>query len=270
MNGERVHAFMRYCVGIMTRYPLAILVSLSVLASTTSRAAVQSADEVVEKHLAALGGRAALAKLTSRRGTGTVTITTPGGDISGPIEITVKAPNKTRAKMQLDLAALGVPDPMVLEQKFDGTAGWTLNSLQGDNPITGNQLENMKNNMFPSPLLSYKAAGSTLELLPKETVNGADMLVLRLTPKAGSVVKMYFDPATFLLARSTAKVVTAEAGELDQSSEASDYRTVDGVKVPFKVINANSLQTVTIRLDKVEHNVTVDDAIFSVKTPQLY
>jgi hypothetical protein len=91
------------------------------LASAAAAASAQTADDIVEKHLAAMGGREALGKLTSRRSTGTITVSTPNGVLSGPCEILAKAPNKTRAYMQLDLSALGVPDKMVVEQKFDGT-----------------------------------------------------------------------------------------------------------------------------------------------------
>ena len=47
-------------------------------------ASAQTADEVIEKHLAAIGGRAALAKLESRLMVGTITLSTPGGEVTGP------------------------------------------------------------------------------------------------------------------------------------------------------------------------------------------
>ena len=252
----------------MSRYTLALIVALGTLASSSGSAAIQTADDVIEKHLAAVGGRAALGKLTTRRATGTVTITTPGGNITGPIEISSKAPNKTRALMKLDLTPLGVTETMVLQQKFDGKAAWMLNSLQGDTEITGNQLENMRNASFPTPLLNYKEAGGKVELLPRATVAGKEYVTLRLAPKTGSAVTMYLDPATFLVMRTSARVNTPELGDLDNTSEVSDYRDVAGLKVPFVIVNANSAQTVTIKLEKVEHNVPLDDAIFSAKLPR--
>jgi hypothetical protein len=66
-------------------------------------AAAQTADEIVEKHLAAIGGRAALSKLTSRMMAGTIAISTPAGEFSGPIEIWNQAPNKVRTLINLDL-----------------------------------------------------------------------------------------------------------------------------------------------------------------------
>ena len=224
-----------------------------------------TADEVIDKHLAAMGGRDAIAKLTSRRSTGTVTVSTPNGDLSGPVEILTKAPNKTRFKVELDLTPAGVNQKMTVEQKFDGVAGWMLDSMQGDRQITGNQLENMKNNVFPSPLLNYKAAGTKVEVQPRETVDGKSLIVLLVTPKAGSATRLYFDPDTFLLARTKATVNTPEMGDLEQLVVFSDYRTQDGLKLPFQWINTNPAQSITFKMDKVEHNVAIDDAVFVVK-----
>jgi outer membrane lipoprotein-sorting protein len=232
-------------------------------------AATQTADEVIEKHLAAMGGREALGKLTSRKSTGTFTLTLPNGELTGPIELYTKLPNKARAYIVLDLTPMGMADKMTIDQKFDGTTGWTLNSVQGDNPITGNQLDNMKNAMFPNPLLNYKATGTTVELLPTETVAGKAAIVLRITPKVGSVSKLYLDPTTYLPFRSTAMIEMAQPGgplqQVQQVAEASDYRKVDGLTLPFKTVNSTPEQTVTIVLKTVEHNVAIDDAMFVKK-----
>jgi outer membrane lipoprotein-sorting protein len=246
------------------RKAIFLIVFSFVLATVTAGlASAQTADEIVEKHLAALGGRDALGKITSRRSTGTITIATPAGDLSGPCEIDAKAPNKTRAYMELDLTPLGVPQKMIVEQKFDGAAGWGLNSMQGDAEITGDQLQNMRNNTFPSSLLTYKAAGTRLEVLPAEKTGDRTLLVLQATPKAGPAIRMYFDAQTYMLVRTYAKYYSAALGaDVEQTAELSDYRTVDGVKVPFHIVNANAQQTGTIVLTKVEHNVPFDDTLF--------
>jgi Protein of unknown function (DUF3224) len=57
-------------------------------------AAAQTAEDLVGKHLAALGGRAALAKVTSRSTVGTMTLSTPNGAVSGSIEILNQQPNR--------------------------------------------------------------------------------------------------------------------------------------------------------------------------------
>jgi hypothetical protein len=76
---------------------------------------------------------------------------------------------------------------------------------------------------------------------------------------------MYFDSTTNLLVRTAARVSSPEVGEVDQTTEISDYRAVGEIKVPFQTVNSSSIQTVTVKLDKVEHNVPMDDAIFTAK-----
>ena len=247
----------------MKRHYLPLLLAFLVAPVLGTSAATQTADEVIEKHLAAMGGREALGKLTSRKAVGMITVSTPNGDISGPVELYSKLPNKTRLLVVLDLAPLGMNDKMTLDQKFDGTTAWSLDSLRGDSQITGNQLDNMRNATFPNPLLNYKAEGATVALLPNETVAGKSMIVLRITPKAGSVSKLFLDPDTYLAMRSSATVNSPElGGDVEQISDASDYRTVDGVKVPFKSIQSVGPQTVNIVLTTVEHNVTIPDTMF--------
>src|SRR5688500_2678809 len=247
----------------MKRRYLPLFLAVLLAPVLVTRAATQTADEVVEKHLAAMGGREALGKLTTRKATGTITVSTPQGPISGPVELYSKAPNKTRLYVVLDLTAMGMTDKLTLDQKFDGTTGWSLNTLQGDRQITGNQLDNMKNSIFPSPILNYKANGTTVELLPNETVAGKSVIVLRIAPKVGSVTKVFLDPDTYLAIRSSSTINAPEmGGDVEQVNEASDYRTVDGVKVAFKTVQTAGPQTATIVLDKVEHNVTIDDVMF--------
>jgi hypothetical protein len=222
-------------------------------------------DEVVEKCLTAIGGRDALSKLTSRTSTGTVTVSTPAATLPGTVEIFAKSPNKSRAVIRLDLSSAGGTGVMTIEQLFDGARAFSLNTVQGDREITGLQLDNLRNNLFPSPLLDYKAAGLTLELLPHEQLNGRDAIVLRVTPKVGSVSRIFIDAETYLVARTVATIDTPANGPLEQTSDVSDYRLVDGVKVAFHVVNANPLQTLNITLSKVEHNLPIDDAMFGKK-----
>jgi hypothetical protein len=235
------------------------------LVALTGLASAQNVDEIVDKHLAAIGGRAALGKLTTRHATGTATLTVQGIELSGPYEVYGKAPNKTRVILKLDTTAAGGPGEMVVDQRFDGVNAIALNSMQGDTPITGNQLENMRNNAFPTSMLTYKERGVKAELLPREKIGDKEMIVAQFTPKAGSAVRYYFDPATYLIARTVAKVTSAEMGDYEQVVDFSDYRTVDGIKTAFQTVNSTPAQIIKVKLDKVEHNVPVDDAMFTKK-----
>jgi outer membrane lipoprotein-sorting protein len=238
-----------------------LLVAAFVLSSVGS-AAAQTADEIVDKTVNALGGRDALGKLTSRSSTGTMTIATPGGEISGTVEVLTARPNKSRTLINLDLTAVGAGS-MVLDQRFDGTSGYALDSMRGNREITGGQLELMKENVFPTPLLGYKERGSKVELAGKEKVDDRDAYVLNVTPASGPASRTFIDAQSYLPIKSIVKVNLPEVGDVEQTIEVSDYRDVDGVKVPFKVKGSSAVQTFTIVISDVKHNVKIDEALFA-------
>ncbi len=77
-----------------------------------------------------------------------------------------------------------------------------------------------------------------------------------MTPKAGS--------ASRILHRDD-DGLTPGCGPVEQTTRLSDYRTVDGVNVPFQIPNSNPLQSLTLVFKSVEHNVPIDDAMFGKK-----
>jgi hypothetical protein len=229
----------------------------------TQTALAQTADEVIEKHLVALGGRAVIAKLKSRSMKGTITVSTPAGEISGIIEVLNQQPNKTRTFIQMDLSALGAGQ-ITQDQRFDGTSGYVIDSFQGNRDITGQQLENMKNGSFPHPLLNYKVAGTTVELGGKETVAGHPAYVLVLKFKNGPAIRQYVDAESYLLLKQVVKVDVPQFGsEVEQTTEYSDFRDVDGIKIPFQAKTTSAIQTLTVHVSQVQHNIEIDQALFS-------
>ncbi len=243
------------------------LMLASFMIAWASVASAQTADEIVEKCLTAVGGRAALAKIKSRSTTGTITLMTPAGEISGPIEILNETPNKVRTLIKVDLTSLGAGQ-MVFDQRFDGKSGYVLDSLQGNRDITGNQLDNMRNSAFPSPLLNYKEMGATMKLEGKEKIGTRDVYVMIFEPASGSVVRQYIDAETYLLTRMSVKVdVPQVGGELEQTTDFTDYRDVDGIKLPFQVKASSAVQSFAVTVSKVEHNVAVDETLFSKPEP---
>ena len=223
----------------------------------------QTADEIIEKHLAATGGRAALSKVTSRVSNGTITVTTPIGDLKGTIELYQKKPNKTRTLIKLDATALG-GGQIVSDQRFDGTIGYVIDSFQGNRDITGDQLDAMKSGGFPTPFLNYKESGMTAALGNREKVDTRDVYVIQLTPKAGPGVKAFFDSESFMLVRTILTITVPQlGGPIDQIVDFSDFRDVDGIKIPYVTKSSNPVQTVLATVNEVKQNTDVDDSSFA-------
>ena len=234
-------------------------------APAKASAGLPTAEELIEKHLAGLGGREALGKLQSRTSTGVITMSMMGQEFKGNADLMAKAPNKSRTYLRIDLSAVGAGE-VVVDQRCDGKSAFVSNSMQGDQDVTGDQLEAMLANVFPSPFLDLKANGGKIEVVGKEKVGERDAIVANYTPKSGPVSKMFFDAETYLPIRTTVKVNLPQMGEMEQLTEASDFRVVDGVKVPFVVKVINSMQVITMEMTKIEHNKPIDDAMFAKPT----
>jgi hypothetical protein len=210
----------------------------------------------------ALGGRAALERVKSRSMTGTIVLSTPAGDVSGTIVVLSQAPNKERTLITLDLSALGAGQ-VTFDQRFDGTTGVVLDSLQGDRDITGIQIENMRNGSFPTPLLNYRQAGLTVTLGGRDKVGDRDAIVLILEPRRGSIVRQYIDAESFLLVRSVMNVEVPELGQIEQTTELLDYRDVDGLNIPFRVSSSSAAQNIEVTITTVEHGLAINEALFA-------
>lgn len=224
-------------------------------------AAAQTADEIIEKSVTAMGGRAAFEKIKSRVTTGELSISTPAGDIMGTVEMYAAAPNKQRTVIKADLSNFGAGQ-LLIDQRFDGTNGYAMDSMQGNREVTGSQLDNMKAQSFPHPFLNYKANGATVKLGPKEQIKGKDMYVLTFEPPSGTPIKQYVDAETFLPARTIITADVPQIGRIEQMVDPSDYRDHDGVKVAHKLQLTNAAQSISMTFTKVEHNVAVDEKMF--------
>jgi hypothetical protein len=131
--------------------------------------------------------------------------------------------------------------------------------------ITGPEAQTTREQAeFDSPLLDYKAKGSTVELVGTENIGDTKVYHLKLTTKSGMVQHYFLDAATGL-EKQTA--VTIEQGPqlVKVVTDLSDYRDVDGINVPFIVkqtVNGTPASTLTVA--KVEFNTPIDETLFKM------
>lgn len=238
-----------------------ILVSAAILASARI-ASAQTADDIVEKSLAAQGGREAFAKLTSRSMSGKLVVSMNGAELPGTVEVLNQAPNKIRTLVTMDLTAVGAGS-MTLDQRFDGTTGFAMDSMRGNSEVTGGMLDKWKNDAFPTPLLNYKDRGVKVALDGnKDKIADRDAYILTFTPPTGPSSRLWVDAESYLPIKASVTIDSPETGPLEQVVEFSDFRDVDGIKVPFQLKNSNTMQTFTVTVTKIEHNVKIDPALF--------
>ena len=214
--------------------------------------ALPTVDQILDKYIAALGGRAALEKHTSRVSRGTLEI--PDAGMTGSVEVSEKAPGKS-------LTVIDLPGVGLVREGSDGSVAWSEDPQSGVRDKGGNELADALRGSAFNPELRLKTLYKTLEVVGKENVDTRAAYVVLATPDAGSATRMYFDAETGLLLRQGGTRETQQ-GPLDIDLFIDEYREVDGVKEAVSLRQVTAMFTMVIRLGDIKHNVALDDALF--------
>lgn len=225
---------------------------LAVTHGLAQSAALPTIDQVLDKYIAAIGGRAALEKHTSRVSKGTIEI--PEANISGSIQISEKAPDKSLAV--IELGAMGL-----VREGADGSVAWQEDPQSGLRDKTGNELADARRGAVFNAELKMKTLYRTLEVTGKETLASRPVYAVLATPAEGTATRLYFDVESGLMLRQSGTRDTAQ-GMIDIDVFLEDYREVDGIKIPFTIRQVTSMFSMVIRVSEIKHNVALDDAIF--------
>jgi len=212
-------------------------------------------DAVLEKYVSATGGRAAIEKIKSRVSKGTFEIASFAG-VKGTVEIYEKAPNK-------QVAFLNIPGIGTDAEGFNGTIAWELEPDSGvAHEKSGLELASARRDAEFYGELKFKEMYPRMTLKGVEKVGASAAYVIEAVPAEGSAEHFYFDTETGLLVRHDS-VEEGDGGKKPVEEYYSDYRAVDGIKVPFALRQKSPGTELTIKLTEVKQNVAVDDAKFN-------
>lgn len=220
-----------------------------------------SAEQILDKYLAAIGGADRLAKLTSWTAKGTYIGYAEAQTV--PVEIYAKAP----AQLTRIIRTFEGPSSSV----FDGRSGWT-SIPEAETPIpfrqiTGSELDAMRLDAqmaFPGNVKQYLTGwqGS----VPSVLGDDKDLYVIQGNSPTGFPVKLYFDAETGLLIRQV-RYTEAFLGRNMQQIDYDDYRDVAGVKMPFKWTFGWQSGQGRYELTEVQPGVNIDAARFAQPSP---
>jgi len=214
-------------------------------------------DQIIQKHVDALGGMDKLKAITTFSATGKATMN--GGQMVAALVMQMKRPSSMRVEMTIQ--------GKKIVQGFDGATAWMLNPLTGlDTPQKANaeDTQEMKNSadIDFSSLVDYKAKGNAVELVGMEDVDGSPAYRLKVTRKSGKVEYDYLDSKTFLSIKSvTKRKLMGTDTEID--AYPTNFKAVNGVLFPFTVDQRPGGESVLqLTIEKAEANVPIDEALF--------
>jgi zinc protease len=193
--------------------------------ASTGTAATKSAKEIVDSYITAIGGAAAIKKITSLQQNAEM-------EMQGQkLTVTMKdmAPNLSA----MEVSMMG---QTAMKQAFNGTTGYQM-QMGKKSELTGDDLTEKKESKGIVSQLFYATDGAKLESAGTAKVGTADAYKLIVTSPSGKKKTEYYDVKSGLLLKDE-KTVTKGTMEITQSTEYGDYKKVGDVLFPH-TLNQN-------------------------------
>lgn len=230
---------------------------LALLSFTTLAAAAQTADEVIQKYSAAMGGLDAFNKVTTVKMTGTVVAQ------GNEFPLTTQMVNNKAVRTDVD-----VQGQQIVNVYNNGT-GWKINPYAGAESateITGQELIDAKAQAsIANHLMDYKNRGHKVEFAGQEDVEGVKCFKIKLTNKDDNKVSSYYiSSSNYMLVKSVG-LRDIQGQQMEVETFYSDFKDINGLKFAMsrsQKMQGNVFQEV--KLEKVELNVPVDESIFKM------
>jgi photosynthetic reaction center cytochrome c subunit len=209
-----------------------------------------TADQLLDKYLQAVGGAAAIEKITSRVMKGTITF----GDRNVPIEIFSKDPDKR-------ISFTHTPDGDSVTA-FDGHEGWLGIPGHPVREMHGADIDGASMDADLRFAEHLKGMFSEVKVQGTEKVGERNAYLVVGQREGKPPLQLYFDEQSGLLVRLV-RYGETPLGRMPTQIGYADYREIGGVKVPFRWTLARPGGRFTIQVSEVKENVPVDDAKFA-------
>ena len=210
----------------------------------------QTADEVIDKYITAIGGKDKWKQINSMKVEGQI-------EVQGlVIPFTVQSVNNQGARMDAEFQGNKFID--ITTPK----AGWSQNPMAGKTtlqPLSEDELKVKLDDLdLQGAFIEYKEKGNTVEALGKDEEDGNEYFKIKLTTKNKNETTYFFDLKTNLVYKQET-TMKQQGQDVKVTIKHYDYQdTGFGVKVPFKM-DQNGMIMVT---KKVTTNPAVDEKIF--------
>jgi len=148
---------------------------------------------------------------------------------------------------------------------LDGDKGWIQRSGE-TKEMTKEELAEAKESQYArrvERLTPLKDEAFTLSPLDEIKVNDRAAVGVKVSQKGHRDIKLYFDRESGQLVRSEQRVKNESGKEVTQEATFSDYKEVEGIKVPTKiVINRDGKKFVEAEVQETKVLQKLDDKLF--------
>lgn len=236
-------------------------VSAVMLAGESAVALELTAEQIVEKNVAARGGLEAWRKIQTMVWIGHIEkVNADAPSLSFVLQL--KRPNKTRFEIKAQ-------DQMRV-RIFDGAHGWKLRQASNGMPelqaYTAEELNFAQDgNGIDGPLMDYQTKGTAVTLDGVDNVDGRKAYRLDVKMSSGASRHVWIDAQTFLDVKYARKSRNAFGQSGSVTVSYHNYQTIDGLQIPLMIESGSGLAKATDKMviDKILLNPPLEDLMFA-------
>jgi hypothetical protein len=222
----------------------------------------QDANKIIDQYQKAAGGSKVLSKIMTLTIEGT--FTSADGAKSGSYTFDIKSPNRYYSELNVESGVnVDASQPKLEEhhliEAYNGKSAWHQDASGAVSSLLGPEALQMEDaalyyNLHFSNLKKSKIG---FALIGHAQLQGRDTFQIELTSPTGLKRNVFFDAQTHLIVKESAMI----AG-INQEMLYDDYRTVDGVKVPFKIELHRGNDIFQITVTRAAVNPVVGERVF--------
>jgi predicted Zn-dependent peptidase/outer membrane lipoprotein-sorting protein len=214
-----------------------------------------SGEELLKKHIEAIGGESAVMKIKDRIIEGKVSIFAGPQTIEGTFKRTEKFPNKQ---------VFIITTPLFSQEVYNDGKRVVQSGMGGTRELSGDELKKALEDSQFNMLYRTAELGYKMTAKEKKMLKGRPVYVAELEQALSGKSTLVFDAEDFMLISETRKQNTPQ-GEIDVTTTYSDFKPVDGVIQPFKIVQSLGMADVQLLVTSIKQNVGIPDEEFVKK-----
>ena len=215
-------------------------------------AELPSAKQIMDDHLAAVGGRENFEKIKSLV-------------LKGELEIAAIGAKADLEVYQTDanqfLFRTTIPQIGEIKKCVNGELAWDMNPVMGTRIIDGEELKSLQREADIAAPLHPDKYFKNIECVGTEEINGSKCYRLEFETHEGKTETAFYDSKTKMVVRIKRKQLTP-MGEIEMTANMSDFRESGGFTFPFLTETTYMGQKEVMKIKTVEANAEVDPAVF--------
>ncbi len=225
---------------------------LTMLIGASAFTNAQTADEIINKNIAAMGG---LDKLNSIK-----SVYQEDSNMIQGVKIPIKMWMINKTSQRVEFSFSGMTGFEILRKD----SGWSFSPFAGQTvaePMTPDQVKKGQEELYLTDgFVDYKKKGYTVTFEGKDETEGSESFKIKVKISDSISSTYYIDPDTYYVQQVKSKI-TENGKTIETSETRSDYKkTSDGYIFPMDI---NSSMQGDLKVYLIKVNSTIDNKIFS-------